>query len=101
MPRGSRAAGVGGVEDMVLIMTPLGSFSLSLPFCSCCVGARDSRFVDRRAGTGSGWDSELPEVPLAGFLVLPSFLEANWLSSTSTDDVNGGGIFHAARPVRL
>lgn len=57
--------------------------------------------MERRAGTGSGRDSELPGVPLAGLLMLPSFVEAHWLSPTSADDDNGGGIFHAVRPVRL
>lgn len=33
--------------------------------------------------------------------MLPSFVEAHWLSPTSADDDNGGGIFHAVRPVRL
>lgn len=52
---------------------------------------RDMRVVDRLT-MGTGCDSELPEVPLAESLVLPSFLGANWLS---TDAGIGGGIFHA------
>jgi hypothetical protein len=52
---------------------------------------RDSRVVDRLT-IGTGCDSELPEVPLADCLVLPSFLGANWLS---TDAGIGGGMFHA------
>lgn len=52
-----------------------------------------------RFAIGRGWDSELPDDPLVGFLVLPSFLEANWLSPTSTGDGIGGGIFHAVSTI--
>lgn len=91
--KGSSVAAAGGVEDSVLTDTFLAS--RSLPFCSCWVEMRDSRVVDRFA-MGNGCDSELPEVPLATCLVLPSLLGANWLSPTSTGAGIGGGIFHAA-----
>jgi hypothetical protein len=35
------------------------------------------------------------------FLVLPSFLGANWLSPMSTGTGIGGGIFHAVKTTRL
>lgn len=54
-----------------------------------------------RFAIGRGWDSAFPDDPLVGFLVLPSFLGANWLSPTSTGDGIGGGIFHAVSTIRL
>lgn len=88
--KGSSVAAAGGVEDSVLTDTFLAS--RSFPFCSCWVEMRDSRVVDRLT-IGTGCDSELPEVPLADCLVLPSFWGANWLSAGVCI---GGGIFHAA-----